>query len=143
MNKKVVTAIISLLCALALLSACGSAEKLTEYDFGEDKIPSINAVLGETRKVSGVSVGTNNGVQYKEYTYETSSMVDDLAEYTTHLRDDGWLVIKEYDFDEGTGEAQLAIDSAVSGKILVVSINFASNRYAIRINKLEGELTPS
>jgi major membrane immunogen (membrane-anchored lipoprotein) len=143
MFRKKVTALTSLLCALVLLSACGSAAKLTEYDFGEDKVPSVNAVLGETRKVSGVSVGTENGVQYKQYTYETSTMVDDLAEYTTHLRDDGWMVIKDYDFSEGTGEAQLAIDSAVSGKILVISINFATNRYIVRTNKLDGELTPS
>lgn len=143
MFKKKVTALISLLCALVLLSACGSTAKLTEYTLGEDKAPGIYAVLGEVRKVTGVNVGTNNGVQYKEYTYETSSMVDDLAEYTTHLRDNGWMVIKDYDFNEGTGEAQLAINSVDSGKILIISIAFETNYYSIRINKLDGELTPT
>ena len=141
MYKKVAAIIMLLTVFVLLFSACGTAEKLTEYDFGTDKIPSVNAVLGKDLKVSGVHTGTNNGTQYKEYTYETSTMVDDLVEYTTKLRDSGWLVIKDYNFNDGNGEAQLATTSADSGKILVVSIVFEESKYTIRISKLEGELT--
>ena len=140
MYKKGITIIsLVLICAL-LLSACGNAAKLTEYDFDTDKVPSINAVLGEERKVSGVETGTSNGVRYKQYTYESSSVTDDLIEYTSHLRDNGWLVIQDYDLTEPEGEAQLAVESADSGNILVISIAFEQSRYAIRINKMEGTL---
>ena len=143
MYKKAITVISLLLVTLLLFSACESAEKLTEYAFGPDKVASINAVLGENRKVSGVSTGTKNGVQYKEYTYETSSMVDDLAAYSSHLQNNGWLVVKDYNFADGKGEAQLAIESADNDKILVVSIVFDTSRYTIRVDKLKGSLTPN
>jgi len=141
MYKKSSVLMILLLISVLLLSACGSAEKLTEYDFGTDKIPSVNTVLGKELKVTGVDVGTSDGVQYKQYTYETTSMVEDLAEYTTFLRNNGWLVLTDYNFYDGSGEAQLGIDSADNGKILIISIAFQNDRYAIRVNKLEGSLS--
>jgi len=141
MYKKVVSNIsLMLVCAL-LLCACGNAAKLTEYDFDTDKVPSVNAVIGEERKVSGVSTGTTNGVRYKQYTYESASVTEDLTKYTTRLRDIGWLVTQDYDLTERKGEAQLAIESADSGKILVMSIAFDNGRYAIRVNKMDGDLT--
>lgn len=140
MNKKAIAMIALLLGIALLLCACGSAEKLTEYEMGVDKVQSINTVIGETRKVTGVSTGTNNGVQYKEYDYETKSMVDDLAAYFAYLQENGWLATKDYDLTTGKGEAQFAIESADSGKILVMSFAFDANKYTIRVNKLEGTL---
>lgn len=142
-SRTFVTAL--LLAALLSLSACAGAMddagKLMEYDFGTDKIPTINAVLGAERKVTGVDVGTSDGVQYKEYSYQSTSMSDDLAAYTMHLRDNGWIVIKEYNFNQAPGEGQIAIESADAGKILIISIAYDTAGYAIRVNKLEGELT--
>ena len=141
MKGKIFASISLILILMLLLCSCGSAAKLTEYDFGSDKVPSVNAVIQQERKVTGVDVGTNNGVQYKQYTYETTTMVDDLAVYTTYLRNSGWEVTKDYDFTEGSGMAELAINSADSGKVLVMSIAFEPYTYAIRVNKLVGELT--
>ena len=144
MNKKII-AIALLLSALAfLLCSCGmfdDAAKLTEYDFDTDKVPSINSVLGEERKVTGISTGTDNGVQYKQYTYETSSMLEDLSTYSAYLQEKGWVVTKDYNLNDGSGEMQLAIESADAGKILVISVAFEEKQYAVRVNKLEGELT--
>lgn len=140
MNKKAIAMIALFLGIALLLCACGSAEKLAEYEMGDDKVQSINAVIGETRKVTGVSTGTNNGVQYKEYDYETKSMVDDLAAYFTYLQENGWLATKDYDLAAGKGEAQFATESAESGKILVMSFAFDAGKYTIRVNKLEGTL---
>ena len=141
MNRKVFAIITLLLVSVLLLSACGAAEKLKEYELGTDKIPSINATLGEERKVTGVSTGTDNGVQYKQYTYQSESTLNDLIKYTVYLRNNGWTVTKEYDLNVASGEAQLAKESADSGKILVMSIAFEGNSYAVRINKLDGSLT--
>ena len=125
--------------------AMGSAEKLTEYDFGTDKVASINAVIGETRKVTGVDSGTSatpsGSAQHKQYTYETASLVKDLTAYSFHLLNNGWLVTKGSDVNTGKGEMQLAKESADKGKILIMSIAFEQNRYAIRITKGEGTLT--
>ena len=144
MNKKIIATALILSALTFLLCSCGmldDAAKLTEYDFGTDKVPSINAVLGEERKVTGISSGTENGVQYKQYTYQTSSMLDDLSAYSSHLQDNGWIVTKDYNLNDGNGEMQLATESADAGKILVISVAFEEKQYAIRINKLVGELT--
>jgi hypothetical protein len=142
--KKLIIAI-ALFAALVLpLGACSifdDAAKLTEYDFGTDKVPSINAVLGEERKVNGIDVGTENGVQYKQYTYKTSSMLEDLVAYSVYLQEQGWLVTKDYNLYDGSGEMQLGIESADEGKILIISVAFEETQYAIRINKLVGTIS--
>ena len=141
MCKKLIFVISLLLAAAALLSACGSAAKLSEYDFGTDKVPSVNAVIGEERKVTGVETGTTNGVRYKQYTYESATVAEDLIAYTARLRGSGWLVTKDYNLADAKGEAELATESADSGKILILSIAFETGKYAIRVNKLDGSLT--
>jgi len=143
MWKKILIGIVVIVAigAAVLFYTIDSASKLTEYDFGTDKVASINAVIGETRKVNGVSVSTSSGSQYKQYTYETASMVQDLMTYSNHLRNNGWLVLKDYNLTAGNGEMQLGIESADSGKILIMSVVFEQNKYAIRITKGEGTLT--
>ena len=145
MMKKILIGIVVLVVigVAVLFYATGSAEKLTEYEISGDKVASINAVIGETRKVTGVSTGTSGGVRYKEYTYETASMVQDLSGYATYLRDNGWVVTKDYNLTAGSGEMQLAKESADKGKILIMSVAFAQGKYGIRINKLDGTLTPN
>ena len=142
MFKKKIVCIVSLvLASAALLSACNNAAKLTEYDFDTDKVPSVNAVIGEKRKVTGVETGISNGARYKQYTYESASVTEDLITYTVHLRDIGWVVIKDYNLTDAKGEAQLAIKSADDGKILIISIAFENGKYAVKVTKLEGTLT--
>ena len=141
--KRKSLAIFSLVLVLALfISACGKAAELTEYDFGADKVPSVNAVIGEERKVTGVSTGTSNGTQYKEYIYATDSMYEDLAPYLTSLIESGWLPIVDYNLNDGTGKAQLAIESADAGKILIITVKFEAKKYEIRVEKGIGTLTP-
>ena len=130
-----------ILTAVFILNGCGSAAKLTEYDFGADKVPSVNAVIGEERKVSGVATGTENGVRYKQYTYETETMLEDLWAYYTRLSELGWAAMQDFDLSEGEGEMRLAIESADEGKILIISVAFTPSRYAVRVNKLDGNLT--
>jgi len=147
MWKKILIGIVVIVAIgiAVLFYATDSASKLTEYDFGTDKVASVNAVIGEKRKVTGVDVGVSatpsGSVQYKQYTYETASMFEDLLAYSNHLRNKGWLVLKDYNLAAGNGEMQLAIESADSGKILIMSVVFEKDKYAIRITKGEGTLT--
>ena len=138
--------VIALIIVGAWYYATDSASKLTEYDFGADKIRSINAVIGETRKVSGVSTGvsasTSGSTQYKQYDYETESMLKDLTTYwSTYLQSNGWRPLKDFNLNTGSGEMQIAKESADNGKILIMSIAFEQGRYAIKITKGEGTLT--
>ena len=136
-------AILSILLALTLLtSACGAASKLTEYDFGADKIPSVNVVIGAERKVTGVSTGTSNGTQYKKYTYETDSVTQDLMSYLPSMMDSGWIPINDFNLNDSSGKAQLAIESADAGKIIVLTATFESGKYEISLEKFTGTLTP-
>jgi hypothetical protein len=141
----IVIAVLVAIGAAVLFYATDSASKLTEYDFGSDKVASINAVIGETRKATGVNVGTNvtpsGSMEYKQYTYETASMLKDLSVYSDYLQKNGWLVIKSYNLNDNNGEMQLSIESADSGKILIMSIAFEQDKYAIRISKGDGTLT--
>ena len=143
MFKKIILGLVVIVvCAVAILFfVTGNAAKLAEYKFGPDKVASVNAVIGEQRKVSGVTSSISNGVQQKQYTYESESVVKDLTTYTLHLRNNGWIVTKSYDLAAGNGEAQLGIESADKGKILIMSIVFEPNKYAIKITKADGQLT--
>ena len=122
-----------------------SASKLTEYDFGTDKIPSINAIIGETRKVTGVSAGTSvstsGSAQYKQYDYETASMVKDLMAYWAYLQSNGWLALKDFNLNASSGEMEVGKESADNGKILIISVKFEQSGYTIKITKVAGTLT--
>lgn len=131
--------IVLALAASMALSGCSAAAKLQEYDFDTDKIPTINSVVGE-RKVTGVETSTTNGVPQKQYTYESTTVRDDLIAYTSHLLDNGWLVTQDIDYDVTPGSAQLGKESVDSGKLLVLSIAYQDTHYAIKITKTEGTL---
>ncbi|MCL2678640.1 MAG: hypothetical protein FWE85_06275 [Clostridiales bacterium] len=143
MRKRVLSLIALAAIFTLLLTACGSAAKLTEYSFGTDKVPAVNAVIGEERKVRGVEIGIANGVRYRQYTYQSDSVLDDLLTYSLYLQDNGWLVIPEGDLYGGEGEMRLARDSADEGKILIISVEFYPGGYVIRVNKLAGSLPPN
>ena len=141
-KKIVIGLVVVIVCAVGILFfVTENAAKLTEYDLSGDKVASVNEVIGEARKVTGVTSSTSNGVRQKQYTYESESVAKDLITYTTHLRNNGWIVTQSYDLNAGSGEAQLAKESTEAGKIFVLSIAFESNRYAIKLTKMEGQLT--
>jgi len=140
--KKFLAVIIILVLAfsLAACSILNDAAKLTEYDFGNDKIPTINSHVGD-RKVTHVEVGTNNGSPQKQYTYQSDTVFDDLLAYTLYLRENSWMVTQDYDLEKTPGSAQLGKESADEGKILIMSIAFEENKYAVKITKMDGTLS--
>ena len=139
--------IVSVLLIVALafsMCACGKAMKeaaeLQVYDFDSDQIPTINSQVGE-REVTGVETGTNNGAPQKQYTYKSDSVFDDLMAYTAYLRDNGWIVTADYNLEDTPGSAQLGKESADAGQILIISIAYEADKYAVKITKMEGTLT--
>jgi len=126
-------------------AGCGilkNTAKLQEYEMGDDRIPSINAVVGEERQATGVEAGiTAENVQFKQYSYSSDSVTDDLQAYTQHLREIGWVVTKDYNLTQSTGEVELAKESVEDEMVLVMAIVYESEKYEVRINKLKGVLT--
>ncbi|MCL2768304.1 MAG: hypothetical protein FWE49_06235 [Synergistaceae bacterium] len=142
MFKRIVITLIVIAAASAaiLFFITENSLILTEYNLGDDMVASINAVIGEERKVTGVANGTSNGLRYIQYTYESASKMKDLTAYSTYLQKNGWIITQSYDFADERGAAQFATNSVESGKILAISIAFEADKYSIRFNKFEGEL---
>ena len=129
---------------IALLTGCGALKKaaqLQSYDFGPDSIPSVNSVVGE-RQVTGVQSGTGGSGIYKEFTYESGTVSEDLIAY---LIDDllakDWYALVDFNLLELPGTAQLARESADSGQILIMDVSYEQGSYTIRLTKGEGTLT--
>jgi hypothetical protein len=127
--------------ALSSCTVLEDASKLQSYDFGSDQIPSLTSVVGE-RKVSGVEVGTKNGVQHKTYTYETSSQVDDMDDYYGELKSVGFLVTKDSEVAFNRGSVELGLNSADAGQMVLVTLSWESGKITVQVAKGEGEVTP-
>jgi len=143
--KKVgsIVSIVIVVLLACMVGACGflkEAANLQEYDFGSDKIPTINSQVGE-RTVTGVESGTSNGAHQKQYTYKSDSVFNDLMKYSQFLRDNGWIVTADYNLNSTPGSAQFAKESADEGKILIISIAYEADKYAVKITKGVGTLT--
>jgi hypothetical protein len=141
-KKSLVLSSILVIAMTFLLGGCAvldNAAKMQEYDFGSDKIPTVNSYVGE-RAVSSVSTTTDNGNVIQEYTYSSDSVFKDLLDYTLYLRDNGWLVVEEYNLSNAPGTAKIAKDSADEGQILIMTISYANAKYTIEIVKGKGTL---
>lgn len=125
------------------LTACGAAledsAKLSEYEIGDESIPSITSVVGE-REVTGVESSTNDGINSKQYTYASVSVYDDLLAYVRKLMDDNWLVTQDIDLNVVPGKRQLGKKASEEGQILLLSIAYEDSKYAIKITKAEGTI---
>lgn len=130
-----------------LLSACASDDAdpatLETYNIGRDKVPSITSVVGE-RTVTGVESEGENEFPSKQYTYQSNSVFDDLSQYIQLLEEKEWIITADgYNLEESPGSVQFAKESADNGQILVLSINYKENEYAIKVTKVEAAINHS
>ncbi|WP_040196723.1 hypothetical protein [Candidatus Soleaferrea massiliensis] len=127
-----------------LLSACtNDPSKLETYDFGGDKVSSITSVVGE-RTVTDVASEGKNEFPSKQYTYQSSSVSDDLLQYTQFLQEQGWTAAGNgYNLKELPGSAQFVKESVDEGQILTLYIAYENNQYAIKVTKLEAVIGQS
>ena len=134
-----------LLCVpMLLFCACGilqDAAKLETYDLGNDKIPSLTSVVGE-RKVSGVETGSRTGgVQYKNYTYETQTLTEDMDAYYAALLQSGYLVTKSSEGNTMKGSLELGRNSADAGKAILIGLAWDNTLITLSITKGDGTIT--
>ena len=144
MKKSMHAALALLLFCAFTLTGCGmlaNAQKLESYEFGADSIPTINSVVGE-RKVTGVQSGTGTGGTYKEYTYESQTVTEDLIAYLIDgLLENNWHALTDFNLNDIPGTAQLASESEDSGQIIIMDVTYEQNAYTIKLTKGEGTLT--
>ncbi|AFV89182.1 MAG: hypothetical protein SOH99_11850 [Acidipropionibacterium acidipropionici] len=127
-------------CGALLLAGCSSAAKLEAYEIGNDSVASVNSVVG-TRKVSGVSTGKSNGATYKQYTYESGTVTQDLASYLLkNLAKNGWTPTVDFNLEQIPGKAQLATKSSEEGKILLMDVDYKDTGYTIKLTQTKGTL---
>ncbi len=123
-----------------LLSACAGEtdpSTLKTYNFGKDKIPSVTSVVGE-RAVTDVESEGKNEFPSKKYTYQSSTVPDDLAQYIQLLEEQGWTASgSAYNLDILPGSAQFIKESADEGQLLSISIEYESRQYIIKVTKIE------
>lgn len=131
----------------SLLSACarGGADPSTleTYPFGKDEVPSITSVVGE-RTVTGVESEGKNEFPSRQYTYQSSSVFDDLSRYMQLLQEQGWTAAGyDYNLEVSPGNAQFVKESIDEGQILVLYITYENNQYTIKVTKLEAVIGQS
>ena len=139
-----VVVVVGVMFLVVLPATLNNAAKLQTYDFGEnDKIPTLNAIVGE-RKVTGVSTSASTGgTQQKSYTYETQTLGDDLDAYVDALRASGILVLKALDGNKLKGSMQLGIASADEGKIILIDLAWDNTKVTVQLTKGDGTITPN
>lgn len=144
MIKSICTALAVVLICVFTLTGCGTlsnAAELETYEFGEDSIPSVNSVVGE-RKVTGVQSGTGTDGTYKEYTYESETVTEDLIAYLiNNLLENDWYALVDFDLNNVPGTAQLATESVDSEQIIIMDVSYEEDDYRIRLTKSTGTLT--
>jgi len=134
-----------MLLAVWLLAGCAmlsDAIKLQEYELGGDTIATVNAVVGE-RNVTGVSTSQSGESITKTYTYESSSVTEDLTAYLTKLvNSDGFIAIEaDIDLEIVPGVAKVAAESPSDpGKIIIMQIDYTDTGYTVDITRMSGTL---
>jgi hypothetical protein len=133
-----------------LLFFLDSTEKADYYTLGDDKIPSVKLVLGETRKVvkSNTEISNNVRARFIEYTTDPNDKMqasNDMKVYFQYLLD------KEGFQSKGSGSKmtyrngvagetqftrQFGKDSVDAGKTIMLDIAYDSKGYTLDLKKV-------
>ena len=131
--------------AAVIAGAAGAVNKAANadyYELGNDRIPSVKHVLGEKRKITSASTSINNGVTMKEYQYSVPDKDQSLemSQYLSYLREEGFLLLTDVDFNAPEAWCKLGRNSVDSGYQVVVQIDYDTKGYTIIVVKEEGEI---
>ena len=105
----------------------------------EDKIPSINYILGK-RKLYYYKSYTKNNTPYKVLKYKNiKNTKSDLSTYINTLRDDyNFVLTSDMNLSKDNGSIQLCSNSVYKNKIIILNINYNKNKYSITISVNNG-----
>ncbi len=112
------------------------------YTLGDDKFPSITAVVGSRNLVETTST-TENEIVIKKYHYtKIKNVMTDLYQYIGYLMQSlNYVNTTAYDLNEESGIIQLGNESTTSGYVINIIIEYNTDEYTITIKKVPGTLT--
>ena len=115
------------------------------YTVQEESIPSIAAVLGESRDVADSSSGLINGVTTVtvKYSVPGSGQGLELNEYWLYLEaNEGFLLLTDTDFATASGRGvQLGRNAARAGYAVIVEFEWDTSGYTIKTSYISGTVT--
>jgi len=137
-------AVVCVIITVALL-ATGNTAKQDFIKIGKDEVPSVKYILGEERKVIGVSSSVEkNGVVKKVIEYSVAKdQNSEMFQYAQALYDDyGFVNITDNDFTGSTGtDFEFAKESVEEGCLVIVRIDYDLEGYTITLVQGEGTFT--
>ena len=131
---------------VGIVGAVGKPSKIDYYELGDDRVPSVKLVLGETRKVISSSTSISNGTTTKEYKYSVPGTEQnaEMFGYFTYLHDeDGFLKLDDIDFSGSSGTGTVARNSVDDGYCLTITLKYDTSGYTVTIVKAVGTITPT
>ncbi len=144
---KVFLIVVACFLALALIGgvsavlATRGAANADEYKMDDDVIQSVKAIVGK-RDVSAVSTSVKNGIHSKSYTYQSSSVQEDLVSYVEYLRGEGgFSLTDDMDLSKFPATVRMAKQSVTQGEIIVLSIDYTDSEYTVTLQKGAGSIT--
>ena len=154
-KRKVPAIAIILVCFVVLLGigiliavlVTGDTSKQDFIKIGKDEIQSVKYILGEERKVSGVSTTTENGITKKVIVYNVLyNQREDMLDYAQTLRDVYGFYFTdntdETDFSGAEGvDLELVKESVEDDYLIILRIDYDSTGYTITLTRARGTLT--
>lgn len=146
-KRKIVFIVLAVLLVVAagifaIVSFVTAQLNTDTYHLPNDEIQSISAVM-DTKGANSVHSKMSNGTTTISYEYNSSAVKEELAGYVHYLREqEGFMVLEDFDLNEQSdGEINLAKDSAKSGEVVFVRIDYHLFGYTITVACGEATLT--
>lgn len=143
-NKKRIILIISGVIAAVVLFAglfiyiftmvFRNMQNIEAYTFGSDSVASVNSVVGK-RAVNSYQTTKNTEYSDKTIQYISDSVQEDLRQYSEYLVGEGGFETEFFGDAMAEGRMVFYKESADSGKILIMTIDYTDKGYQINIRK--------
>jgi len=136
--------VIGVVIALIVILGGNNYDSEEFFEVGGDKVPSVMNVIGEKRKISGVTISSSKSADKMVVEYSVSdNQGDEMEEYAAALvKDFDFIALDEYDFSgkRGGGFQFVKVSDEDDDHIVMVTIDFNNSGYKLTIERREGEL---
>lgn len=112
---------------------------LQAYTLDDESVPSIDSVVG-FREITNSEAGISWGKPYVQIFYQSNTVMEDLEAYADFLINNNWVIIG-MEGEAAGGKAQFAAESAMDGKLLLITAEFDTSSYSILVQRAGGTLT--
>ena len=135
--------ILSMIILLSFIANLLKGKDDKYYVLGNDKLPSINLVVGNRELASYNNLDGDNIIT-KVYKYKNvEDTKSDLSSYIKVLKNDyNYLYTTEVNLSKSKGKFQLGNNSVDSNKIIIITISYDKDSYTVKLTKGDGKINP-